>query len=525
MTNLFEKLNSTSSVGVRQELISAQLKMLSNEDALWLIAILTGRQPKKFFKKSTLWDWACEFSEYPVWLMEESNEATGNISDTIQLIIPNPDNPQDLSLNEMMKKILWLRDKDPSTQKTEVFSVWKTISPHRRQEYLSILMGQNLAKVNPMTLSKALSRICNLDPKEIMYLLSREWTPEKTSFEDLLPSSLKQNILALPYPFKKGNILKSEPEQLGKIHEWRAEWKWLGIRVQLVKRKDDIQIWSEDNLLTASFPEYKHQLEEVPMDFILDGQLVAHSEEGWHKSSILDTRLRRKNPTRSFIAKHPVSIIAFDLLALNANDLRGLPLINRLVHLEELVIGLSDLRPGLINLSNPLQPDSWDDLFKNLEEAKSMNTSGIILKNKMSTYDSIEDRSDWVMLDQSPYEIWTTLLYASRGSGIETDSFVQLSLAVDDGHTNYIPIARVVNVLDEGDNLQLKQYIGDHSIERFGPVKSVHPGLMFRLKFDRVESSKRHKCGLKLVNAEIVEMSIERPLNDVAKLFDISSLL
>ena len=524
-TSLLESLNSHVQEARKIEHLIQYLEVASSEDASWAISLLLGNQPKKVFDRKTLWAWTIEFTQYPTWLIEECCEVTNNITEALLLMIPQAEEAKLFTLTHLMNSITDLQNLDHDRQKIEVFQYWTVLDDEHQQLFTKVLLGQKVAKTPLKTISSALAKKYDIRSTDIIYALSQKWSPKDVTIEELISKGLDGSSFRSPYPFGLGATLSDAPDDLGQPGNWRMEWKWTGLRVQLVKRKGEIHIWSRENLLNSFFPEFLEILDKVADDFVIDGQLSALEGPSNQSEAVIERRLKRKFPGPKFRQRNPIMLIAYDILEKNKRDLRKIPLVERTDKLEELVSAINVELPGMIFYSSEIDSDSWDALSVEHKRAREMNASGIVLKKKSGLYPTERQASNWIKWHMEPIEIMVTLLYVTRGTGIDSDSIDEFSLAVEGSQGQYIPVARVKNNLKDDDLQFLKEYVHNESTERFGPVKAVHPGLMFKLSFDRLRPSKRHKSGIKLINIREIELCEEHLLNQITRLSELKALL
>ena len=342
-----------------------------------------------------------------------------------------------------------------------------------------------------------------------------------------------------PYPFFLAHALDDAPPdqlaaRLGPVADWQAEWKYDGIRAQLVRRGGRLWIWSRgEELITERFPEVVAQADGLPDGTVLDGELLAWgSDDRPAPFQALQQRIQRKTLPRKLLAAVPVRFIAYDLLALAGQDWRAQPLLQRRSALQALLDG----QP--LALSPEVQADDWPALAALRQQSRDRGVEGLMLKHRQSAYGSGRTKADglWWKWKIAPYTVDAVLVYAQAGHGrraglytdytfavwsrppvdpVEADAVVQAIAArqpAQPGALQLLTFTKAYSGLSDAEFKQVDAVIRASTLEKFGPVRSLKPGLVFELAFEGIARSPRHKSGIALRFPRMLRIRHDKPL-------------
>ena len=346
----------------------------------------------------------------------------------------------------------------------------------------------------------------------------------EVSFSELLIEDKESDSLSYPYPFYNSYAFEGGTDALGKIGDWYAERKWDGIRGQLIKRKNQVFIWSgEEELITDKLPEFLKVLDIEEEDFVLDGELVCFKEGKILSYNDIQTRLRRKNITKKHTVDFPTIMIAYDILEYKSEDLRSLPLYERRTILELVVKELEST--GVILLSDLLSSKSWSHLEKERENSRLNKARGIMLKKKNSIYKEGRKRGDWWKWKVDPLTVVCVMIYAQRGDGGRASQFTDFTFGVWNEERELVSVAKTNFGLRGLEITEISQWVKKNTRERFGPVSVVNPVLVFELTFKGISPSSRHKSGLALREIKIDKWCREKTSEEADTLNSLKVLL
>jgi DNA ligase-1 len=361
-----------------------------------------------------------------------------------------------------------------------------------------------------------------IDAAVIAHRLMGEWTPEAETYHQILSTDTRDTDISRPYPFYLAYPLDQDVADLGAIADWQAEWKWDGIRAQVINRKDRVFIWSRgEELVTDKFPEIVQAAERLPDGTVLDGEILAWQNGRPLNFSELQRRIGRKNIGSKLLKEVPVILMAYDILEADGNDVRDRALTQRF---EALTRTLADLPQERILKISPVTGGSWQQLAKAREQARSRGVEGLMLKRLSSPYRVGRPRGDWWKWKVDPLMIDAVLLYAQRGHGRRSGLYTDYTFAVWD-KDQLVPFAKAYSGLTDAEIRQVDRFVRTHTLERFGPVRSVEPQLVFEIAFEDIRQSSRHKSGIAVRFPRISRWRTDKKIQDADSLQTLKSLL
>jgi DNA ligase-1 len=347
----------------------------ADEDKIWMIALFTGKRPKRSVNSALLRNWCMQITNIEPWLFEESYHTVGDLAETIALLLPERNETESLSddersLNWYMQKLMQLGKETDEAKEEFVTESWSIMNVNEIFVFNKLMTGGFRIGVSQKMMVNAIAKTTEVSPSIIAHRLIGTWQPGSISFEELMSTEHSAADNSKPYPFYLAYAVEDEVNVLGSPEEWQAEWKWDGIRGQIIKRNDELFVWSRgEELMTEKFPEYKILETVLPNGIAIDGEIISLAKiEGETFSplpfSALQTRIGRKNITKKQLTEAPVGLLAYDLLEYNGEDLRELPLKERRKVLEEVVTGLN---LPFLHLSPIIDFKDWEELKQIVE--------------------------------------------------------------------------------------------------------------------------------------------------------------
>ena len=313
--NTLQKIEMTNKTNAKIEALVSFFESASDADKLWAVALFTGKRPSRPVKTNLLKKWCIELANIPEWLFVESYSATGDLGETLALVLPHPKKEIQKPLHHWLEDLIVLKPKSDEEKKDFVIGAWQSLDVYQRLLFNKLIGGSFRIGVSKKTLVNALSKYANIDANRIMHSLVGNWHPNTTSFPDLISGTHINYDNSKPYPFCLAYALDKELEELGKPDEWQVEYKWDGIRGLIIKRNNEIFIWSRgEELVTNQFPELVEYFSKFPHDFVIDGEILAVKKEGVLLFNDLQKRLNRKNISKKMLEEIPVGFFAYDLL-------------------------------------------------------------------------------------------------------------------------------------------------------------------------------------------------------------------
>ncbi len=492
---LFFQLDQTNKISNKMEALESFFIKASPPDRLWMIAIFTGRYPKRLVNIRFLKEWVIEETGLPQWLFEETYRVIGDLAETLALLLPQRPSTSQSTLSEWMLAIQDLTQQNFSEKKNTILAFWNRLDSKERWVFNKLLIGSFRLGVSQNLLVKALAHVTGVEANVIAHRLMEEWQPTQVDPNFLLKSTEAEVKSARPYPFCLAYPLNIPLENLGPCSDWLVEWKWDGIRSQLVHRHEFFTLWSrEEEVVNDRFPELFQLKQILPEGIVLDGEIVACQDETILPFSVLQQRIGKTVINSAILKQFPVSFVAYDLLEWQGQDQRSMPLDQRRALLEYLFQNLK--KQLLLRLSPQLIVDRWEDVRHLREQSRLHAAEGIMLKKLDSIYHVGRTRGNWWKWKVDPYTVNAVLLYAKKSHDWRDNLYSDYTFAVWDQKGQLIPFAKVYSGLTKQELAEVNRFIKSHTIEKFGPVRSVIPELVFEISFESIQLSNRHKSGL-----------------------------
>ena len=526
---LYEELDTTTATTVKVAAMVRYFREVPPADAAWAAYILSGRRLKRLIGPARLAAWLVAASGLPAWLVEETHAAVGDLAESIALLMEIPtarvaalalESHRSLS-HWIESELLPLRNASEEAQAQQVIHWWRTL-PYRECFLVNkLLTGGLRVGVSQLLLTRALAEVTGVERALVTRRLMGEWVPSESFWGSLFAAAGSALERSAPYPFFLASPLEGAPESLGARADWLAEWKWDGIRAQIVRRAGDVWIWSRgEELITARFPEVASAARALPDGSVLDGELLAWRGAEVQSFAHLQQRIGRKNLSAAMLAKVPVRFLAYDLLEASGEDIRGLELRARRALLEQL-LGPAE---GTLGLSPIIADGAWSELARLRTEARERGVEGIMLKAASSSYVGGRVRGAWWKWKIDPHSFDAVMLYAHPGHGRRSNLYTDYTFAVWSG-TELVPVAKAYSGLTDVEILALDRWIRAHTRERFGPTRSVEPSQVFELAFEGIAASSRHKSGVALRFPRILRWRTDKPASEANHLHDLRQLL
>ncbi|MHC5538589.1 ATP-dependent DNA ligase [Singulisphaera rosea] len=493
--DLYTALDSTTKTSEKVAALVAYFGSAPAEDAAWAVYFLIGRKPKQVVPSGKLRSWAAQEAAIPDWLFQESYDAVGDIAETIALLLPTPEHSSDLPLHLWVEgRLLPLRKEGEDTQRDAILAAWSEMDGPQRFVWNKLISGGFRVGVSQQLVTRALGKVRGIDEKVIAHRLMGEWEPTKDFYERLLLVDATDADHSRPYPFFLAYALDVAPESLGEIADWQSEWKWDGIRSQLIRRGGDTFLWSRgEELVTERYPEIAAVGDDLPEGTVVDGEILPWMDGEPLPFAQLQRRIGRKTVGKTILAEVPVVLMAYDLLENGGEDVRSQPLKWRRERLEQLVASSS--LPGRFLLSPRVDGNTWEEIAQQRLTSRRRKAEGIMLKRVDSSYGVGRRRGDWWKWKVAPLTVDAVLIAAQRGNGKRASLYTDYTFGVWDAG-RLVPIAKAYSGLTDAEIRQVDGFIRRNMIEKFGPVRTVKPELVFELAFEGLNRSTRHKSGV-----------------------------
>jgi DNA ligase 1 len=522
---LFAALDGTTKTSAKLAALTSYFQTAPEVDRVWTIAILSGRRPKRSVTTTELRLWAAELAGVPDWLFEESYTVVGDLAETIAHLLPAPQvNLADQSLTQWITRLISLTGQTADIRKTAILAAWQSLPADERFIFNKLITGGFRMGVSQGLMTKALARTTNMDEAAIAHRLMGDWQPATTRFTDLIAPDIAGGT-SRPYPFALASQLDGAPESLGPPIDWIAEWKWDGIRGQLVNRAGAFALWSRgEDLLTDRFPEFTGLADFLPPGTVIDGEVLAW-DVGANKPqpfAALQPRINRKTVPKKLLLEAPARMLAYDLLEDSGVDLRAVPLAVRRARLAAIVMGI-DPKLGL-GLSPQITIADWQSLAAIRATASTVRAEGLMLKRASSAYFTGRKRGDWWKWKLDPMTIDAVMIYAQAGHGRRANLYTDFTFAVRDGN-DLVPFTKAYSGLTDAEFNQITAWVRKNTLERFGPVRRVPPELVFELAFEGIQASSRHKSGIALRFPRMLRWRHDKGPDEIDTLAALKALL
>jgi DNA ligase-1 len=540
---LYRELDASTSSLAKQAALQRYLRSAPPGDAAWAVYFLAGGKPRQLVPTKLLRLLAQQTAGLPEWLFDESYEAVGDLAETISLLLPPATEAHDMGLAVWVEQhLLPLRRMPPEPLADALRAQWRQLAAEERLVYFKLITGGFRVGVSRLQVTQALASVGALDPKRVAQRLMGYThiggQPTAADYAALIaPESsgeLDRQTSGQPYPFFLAHPFNLPLEQfdatLGPPAQWLVEWKWDGIRAQLVRRAGRVWLWSRgEELVTDRFPELAQMGETLPDGCVLDGEITVWRDDRVQPFAELQKRIGRKTLGPKLLREIPVVLLAYDLLEWQGRDLRALPQAQRRVLLDDLLTEAQ--HPSLI-ASPMLHGDSWQVLARQREVARAMGVEGMMLKQRHARYGvgRTKDAGVWWKWKIDPLSVDAVLVYAQRGHGRRASLYSDYTFAVWDGpqqaeDRKLVPFAKAYSGLSDAEMARVDAIIRKTTIESFGPVRSVKPTLVFELGFEGIARSTRHKSGIAVRFPRMLRWREDKAVEEADTLQTLAALL
>ncbi len=489
---LYAALDETTRTSEKVAALKNYFASAAPADAIWAVSFLIGRRPKRLLESRKLAQWAIEEAGIPAWLFDECIHAVGDFAETIALLLPPAARSTDLPLHFWVEeRLLPLGGADDDTRRAWLVSAWREMDEGQRFAWNKLLTGEFRVGVSQNLVARGLAEVSGVSPEVIAHRLMGDWQPTAGFWAQLTaPETLGADV-SRPYPFCLAYPLEGAVEDLGGIADWQVEWKWDGIRAQLIRRQGRTFLWSRgEELITDRFPEIEAAGSRLPEGTVIDGEVLPWKDGAPLAFAQMQRRIGRKVLSPRILSEVPVVLTAFDLLELAGEDIRELPLEGRRERLESIA------PPGSALVLSPIvRADSWKDLTLLREESRERKVEGFMLKRRGSPYRVGRRRGDWWKWKINPYSVDAVLIYAQPGHGRRASLFTDYTFGIWD-NGKLVPFAKAYSGLSDEEIRQVDGFVRQNTVEKFGPVHAVKPDLVFELAFEGIQRSTRHRSGI-----------------------------
>lgn len=522
---LYRELDETTRTSAKVDALASYLAGVAPADAAWAVSFLIGRRPKRLVKVRSMAGWATEAAGLPAWMFEECYDAVGDLAETITLLIEPATAPDERPLRYWVEeRLLPLRGEAEEVQRREILRAWREMDGPQIYVWNKLITGAFRVGVSQRLVVRALARASDgVDEATIAHRLMGPWEPSARFYEQLMAADTTDADVGRPYPFFLAYPLEVEPSSLGRVADWQLEWKWDGIRAQLIRRDSATFLWSRgEELITDRFPEIAEAAALLPDGTVLDGELLPWSAGRPLPFAQLQRRIGRRTLGPKILAEVPAVLLCYDLLEWEGADVRGWPLERRRAQLESLLGRVRSA--GRLRLSAPVPVGDWEEAARARDSARERGAEGLMVKRLASAYGVGRRTGAWWKWKVDPFTVDAVLIYAQRGSGRRASLYTDYTFAVRDGD-QLVPFAKAYTGLTDAEIRRVDAFVRRNTVEKFGPVRSVKPELVFEIAFEGIQGSPRHRSGIAVRFPRISRWRADKRPEDATSLDELRALL
>ena len=525
---LIKRLDTTNKTTVKVNALADYFRNASDTDKVWTIALLSHRRPSRPVNTTLLREYAAELANIELWLFEDSYHIVGDLAETIALVVPQTEEkaePQ--SLTKYLEAMIWLKKQDDQVKKEYLQAEWSSLPYYERFVFTKLLTGGFRIGVSQKLMTRALSKATEIDEDILAYKLMGNWKPQDISFQELVLDERSGDADSKPFPFYLAYALEDELPSLGPAEEWCAEHKWDGIRAQLVKRNGEIFIWTRgEELVTDRYPEFEAVKSIIPDGLVFDGELLPMIDGKIGTFNDLQKRIGRRTVSKALMNKIPVILRTYDLLEFEGRDIRKEGFIERRKKLSALI---QEIDNPILGLSEIIEFEDWTELHEVRAKARDLKSEGLMLKRKDADYKIGRKKGDWWKWKLDPMSIDAVLTYAMRGHGRRSNLFTDYTFGLwrenEAGERELVTFAKAYSGLTDKEFRAVDKFIKANTLERFGPVRSVVPELVFEIGFEAIAPSSRHKSGVATRFPRILRWRQDKKIEEANTLEDLKAMI
>jgi DNA ligase 1 len=568
-SQLFAELDATTSTNAKIDALQRYFAQAPARDAAWAVYFLAGGKPRQVVNMGFLAGLACQVAGIAGWLFDECYQAVGDLGETIALVLPRGNETTDVGLADWVEqRLLPLRGMDETQIGERVASYWRELDMQGRFLLTKLIGGGFRVGVSKLLVQRALAAHAGVDAKQVaqrmMGYTDGKVMPTQERFEALIATGAQGEAAPAdegqPYPFFLAHQLDAPPEvfasRLGAVDDWQVEWKYDGIRGQVVKRAGRVWVWSRgEELVTERFPEIVELAQQLPDGTVLDGEILVWLDEPSEPPgtwigrpapfALLQQRIGRKTLGKKILADAPVTFMAYDVLEHAGVDVRPRPQRERRALLESVLAGTR------FKLSPIERAASWSEFAQRRARSRELGVEGFMLKRADAAYGTGRTKAEglWWKWKIDPMTIDCVLVYAQPGHGRRAALHTDYTFAVWNREPGgpeeaqavveaiarkeppaadslqLVPFAKAYSGLTDEEFRQVDAIVRKSTVEKFGPVRSLRPSLVFELGFEGINRSGRHRSGIAVRFPRMLRIRFDKPLHEANTLQDLEALL
>ena len=518
---LYAALDQTTKTNGKIAALTSYLSQAAPEDAAWAVSFLIGRRPKRLLESRKLAEWAIQEAGVPDWLFGECYHAVGDFAETIALLLPPASRSSALPLHVWVEeRLLPMREASDEDRRAALLSAWREMDEGQRFAWNKLITGEFRVGVSQSLVVRAIAETSALSTETVAHRLMGEWQPTADFWRQLTAPDSSDTDISRPYPFCLAYPLDGAVEELGSPEEWQIEWKWDGIRAQLIRRQRRTFLWSRgEELITDRFPEIEAVGSLLPEGTVIDGEVMPWKNGAPMPFAQMQRRIGRKALGPKILADVPAAIVAYDLLEMAGEDVRERPLSWRRAQLESIA------PPNVAFVLSPVVPSAdWEELKRIRRQSRERKVEGFMLKRRTSAYRVGRRRGDWWKWKIDPYSVDAVLIYAQPGNGRRAGLYTDYTFGVWD-NGELVPFAKAYSGLSDEEIREVDAFVRRNTIEKFGPVCRVKPELVFELAFEGIQRSSRHRSGIAVRFPRMARWRHDKPAGQADTIDTIRALL
>jgi DNA ligase 1 len=574
---LYQALDASTATTAKVAALVAYFRSVGTTapaDAAWAVYFLAGGKPRQVLPTARLREAACAQAGIDDWLFDACYQAVGDLAETLALVLPPATQRSQGGLAYWVEdRLAPLRGLEANEQIARIQAALAELNNAERFLLVKLIGGGFRVGVSKLLVQRALAEYAGVDAKHMAQRLvgctQASATPTAARFAALVAPLAQgtttgepgQELLSgaidagQPYPFFLAHPLQADPSTLGPVADWLVEWKYDGIRAQVVKRRSQVSVWSRgEELLTESFPDVVAAASAWPDGTVLDGELLVWPDGASQPQPFkeLQTRITRKTISKKLLASTPVVLLAYDLLEVDGADQRTQPQHARRAALLALAdsLAIQAVAPAL-RVSPQVQANSWTDLALLRSEARARGVEGLMLKQQQARYGTGRTKTDglWLKWKVDPLSVDAVLIYAQAGHGRRASLYTDYTFAVwnrqpngtdevqvaldriaqrapaPPGALQLLPFAKAYSGLTDDEFKAVDRVVRATTLEKFGPVRSVRPTLVFELGFEGIQTSPRHKSGVAVRFPRMLRLRSDKTVADADTLATLQALM
>jgi len=533
-TELFHELDASNRTTSKVAALKRYFREVPAEDGAWAVFFLTGNRLTRPVRSRDFREWAGEACGYPDWLVEECYDRVGDLAETLALLTASrfePEaRPEVPALHRLVEtRIAPLREMEPDAQRASLLKVWRSLDAGSCFVFNKLITGGFRVGVSKTLVTRALAEVAEVDPAVMAHRLMGIWKPSAQDYRRLFTEAADDENPARPYPFCLAYPLQDEIEgdpstRLGARDAWQIEWKWDGIRAQLIKRGNEIMLWSRgEEMVGEQFPEIVEAAAHLSGGVVLDGEILVWDETERRPAPFaqLQRRLGRKTVGAKLRKEAPVVFMAYDLLELEGEDCRNEDSRARRTRLEAYLARQANDR---LKLSPLVEARDWKAVAALRDASRERRVEGLMLKKADAPYAAGRRKGEWWKWKVDPHTLDAVMVYARQGHGRRAGLYTDYTFSVWDGD-ELVPFAKAYSGLTDAEIRRVDRWIRDHTLDKHGPVRVVEPKLVFEIAFENISRSKRHKSGIAVRFPRILRWREDKPPAEADSLETVRALL